>query len=536
MNDPLFLAHLIDRFSPGAIAFVVMENGQANSRLTLKDLSELDVPIVTHDVTQVVECFRYSDTPLPANLVEIGDALKFRSQLSRDQGGEPQWSVWKAASELFDKHGDAKLLSQLQDAKLDPPSRGQVVSLLSSACSALEKLWQQLVVDLEQVGERVRFCEYEMRIQQIFHYRQYFGIRVNENLLQEHIDSAKRDKFSAFRKLAACMGMNPTGMPLASIVQKLKRTDASHLVEFADLQLLEDYIELASARSKTASLLLEYTKAERDLKVLLKVRTNDDRIHPKFQCHGTITSRILVADPGLQQLRRKFRDILLPESGKTLIYLDFAQFEPGILASMSNDGELIAAYNSADLYTALSVAVFGTEEHRTLAKRVFLSFCFGMSLTGIAKLLAGAEGTAADRDRYAKIIDAYFSKFPAISVFRREKEAELQREGKVGTLLGNFRARRGSSELSPKERRWSLSQAVQGTASLIFKDALLRIQSDFGNEAILLPMHDAVLLQASDSPDEQSHVRETAKRRMEQAFVHWCPQVSPKISYGGFVN
>ena len=82
------------------------------------------------------------------------------------------------------------------------------------------------------------------------------------------------------------------------------------------------------------------------------------------------------------------------------------------------------------------------------------------------------------------------------------------------------------------EHRWALSQKVQGTASLIFKEALLGLSNEFGHNAILLPMHDAVLLQFERGHTQENKLK--AKQIMIEAMQHRCPGVRPRVIPSAF--
>ena len=147
---------------------------------------------------------------------------------------------------------------------------------------------------------------------------------------------------------------------------------------------LREAFKLASEKSRFAKSFLEYFDAARDESVLRQTVGVHERLFPTFNTIGTVSGRILVSDPYLQQLWRPFRRLLSADAGKRLAYLDYSQFEPGILASLSNDAQLIDACNRGDFYTALSEKVFHTEGKSSISKRMFLAFCYGMSANNIS--------------------------------------------------------------------------------------------------------------------------------------------------------
>jgi DNA polymerase I-like protein with 3'-5' exonuclease and polymerase domains len=243
---------------------------------------------------------------------------------------------------------------------------------------------------------------------------------------------------------------------------------------------------------------------------------------------GTVTGRILVSEPFLQQLRRRFRGVVEADSGKILIYLDYRQFEPGIMADLSGDPQFIEAYNSADLYSSLSQAVFEDEDHRSLCKRVFLSFCYGMPRSGLATLLLGKSPENGERETLEAKLQQFFDRYPGLEKLRSDLQHRLRQDGFVASLWGNRRYRLASGVLTPEERRWSLSQRIQGTAALIFKEALVDIADTLGPECIVLPMHDAILLQFPSSNAVES--KAMAANIMAAKFQTRCPAITPKIS------
>ena len=233
--------------------------------------------------------------------------------------------------------------------------------------------------------------------------------------------------------------------------------------------------------------------------------------------------------------QRKYRSVVIPDKGFALTYLDFRQFEPVVLAGLSEDKALIDAYNSEDLYVALAGALFGTNAPptaRDLCKRMFLGFCYGMSEEHIARVVAGPRASDKDRAEMLDRVLAFFARFECLGEFKRTTEQKLLTDGYIETSFGNRRYRSSDGKLKPVERRWAISQVIQGTASLIFKEAVEELAHQFEKSSILLPMHDAVLMQFEvGTVDERSS---QASEIMQAAFSKRFPQVVPKVSIESF--
>jgi DNA polymerase I-like protein with 3'-5' exonuclease and polymerase domains len=118
--------------------------------------------------------------------------------------------------------------------------------------------------------------------------------------------------------------------------------------------------------------------------------------------------------------------------------------------------------------------------------------------------------------------------------YRRKAQSDLEQSGYVSSALGNRRNRLSSGRLAPKEQQWALAQQIQGTASLIFKDSIIQISKLIGSENILLPMHDAILIQCTEL--EAGILREAISNLMKDSFLRWCPGVRPRVSIAAYAS
>ncbi len=367
----------------------------------------------------------------------------------------------------------------------------------------------------------------EVPIQQVFWYRQLNGIALVREEWDRLKQRVKHEKYTAYLELAQVLGMSPSSLNFRNIADHLDGTDAEFLKDYGKSAYLEECFAIAQDESKFAKSFLSYMRARRDENTLIRVGVGEERVYPMFDCFGTVTGRIVVSDPTLQSLHRSHRGIVGADAGKVLLYCDFAQFEPGILASIANDSEFIQAYNTRDLYRELSQYLFANHSQRKEAKRVFLSYIYGMPPGGIARLLCGPTPDENTIEKYKSQIEGFFHRFLGLPSLRQRVLDELQNAGKISSLFGNHRRRTTTDRLTAKEQQWALSQLIQGTASLIFKEALLGIVASLGPESILLPMHDAILMQIA--PNEVERARSQVVSIMEAAFLKWCPQINVRV-------
>jgi DNA polymerase I-like protein with 3'-5' exonuclease and polymerase domains len=255
------------------------------------------------------------------------------------------------------------------------------------------------------------------------------------------------------------------------------------------------------------------------------------RVHPTFDGIGTVTARALVKAPLLQQLKKSSRNILLPDDGKSFLYADYAQFEPGILAYLCNDEQLIRNYNAEDIYAGLSKELFGNIDNRKLCKIIFLAFMYGMSPDNLKHLIKVFHNDQSI-DKSAELT-AFFSKYNGLIPYKLKLEKQALQTKRVESLLGNHRkiVNNTANTLRNVEKRWLLSQRIQGTASLILKSAILGVVKD-EEISYLFPMHDAALFQV---PTEKKKEKQMfIEQQFKEAFCRYLPGLIPRITFESF--
>ena len=245
---------------------------------------------------------------------------------------------------------------------------------------------------------------------------------------------------------------------------------------------------------------------QQDLESLLYIISRwggEQRTYPTYLGFGTITSRIIMREPSLQNLRKVNRDVIIPDLGMKLLYIDYSQFEAGILASLSDDEDMIALYNS-DIYKDLANNILGDESKRDEAKIIFYRYMYGDKTLSLK----------------AK---SYFHKFKKLESFRKLISLEIINDKKTGTINGNFRCPKDDDD--DDEIVWFLSHKIQATASLIYKNALIQVYNNFFNGIeFLVPMHDGTLYQINEIEYDK------IKKEIEDIYIGEFKKICPKIN------
>ena len=535
MTEVSFLAYVPDPFAVQASRFLIRKRSGECLHVNARELSEFPTHLLTYDMPGLIDDLRRLNHAPPAHVLDIGDALRLLVGRSKDEGGERLWNIWPVLKRQFVDKTDADLFERLALSRESRPDSDELSRLLEAAGEALADVWGSLESRLKQQGEYDRLITVEWPLQSAFAYRQFRGVRVDAPAAGTLLERISAEKYAAYRRVAEHLNRSPTALNYWNIQPYLADTDVAFLMDLDPGGQLQSAFEMAAVSSPFADAFVSLMKAGRDAGIVRRALGGSDRLFPIFHVLGTISGRILVSDPYLQQLRRAYRSLIAPEQHHRLIYLDYAQFEPGVLAGLSGDTKLINAYNQGDLYAALAEVLFGDAVQRPVAKRVFLAFSYGMTPDRIAIMLAG-DAAANERVAYAAKITAFFEAFPDLAGFRASQQDALLANGYVASLFGNRRLRTAKGQhLSLKEQRWALNQPVQSTASLIFKEALNAIIAEFGVEPVVLPVHDAVLLQFPEDEDFDSHTQRASEIMVER-FAHRFPGVKAKIKAGAFAE
>ena len=256
----------------------------------------------------------------------------------------------------------------------------------------------------------------------------------------------------------------------------------------------------------------------------------DGRIHSTFNQTITATGRISSTEPNLQnipirmELGRLIRKVFVPKDGYVFIDADYSQIELRVLAHMSGDQILIAAYQHAeDIHRITASQVFHTplEEvtdlQRRNAKAVNFGIVYGISSFGLSQDLSI---TRKEAEGY---IASYFETYPGIKTFLDRLVTDAKEKGYAETMFGR---RRPVPELSSSNfmqrsfgERIAMNSPIQGTAADIIKIAMIRVKQRLDREQLksklILQVHDELLIEAA--ADEEEYVKTLLAEEMRHA-------------------
>ncbi|RKS73056.1 DNA polymerase I [Actinomadura pelletieri DSM 43383] len=258
----------------------------------------------------------------------------------------------------------------------------------------------------------------------------------------------------------------------------------------------------------------------------------DGRIHTTFQQTVAATGRLSSIEPNLQVIPirtedgRRIRRAFRPGDGyEALMTADYGQLELRVMAHLSRDPTLLAAFESGeDLHTTMAARVFGvapgavTPDMRRRIKAMSYGLAYGLSAFGLARQLGVPMAEA------RPLMDAYFERLGGVRDYLDHVVAEARVTGHTRTILGR---RRYLPHLTSDDRRrretaerMALNAPVQGSAADIVKIAMLRVDEALTaaglRSRLLLQVHDELVLEIA--PGERAAVAEIVKDRMTTAY------------------
>jgi DNA polymerase-1 len=288
--------------------------------------------------------------------------------------------------------------------------------------------------------------------------------------------------------------------------------------EFEIAQLILDYRKYAKLKST-------YTEA------LPELIDFDERIHTSYNQTVTTTGRLSSSAPNLQNIPvrteegNKIRKAFVPKDKENYLIMsaDYSQIELRLLAHVSKDENLIAAFKSGiDVHTLTASKVFDvpveevTKEMRYKAKAVNFGIVYGQSRYGLAKALKIKP------DEAQQFIDKYFETYPSIREYMADMVALVETQGYVETILG--RKRYLESEINSPNgmirefaKRAAINHPMQGSASDLIKLAMIdfynKLKAEGLKSKLIMQVHDELVVEVAK--DELEHVKDLVLKSME---------------------
>ena len=270
-------------------------------------------------------------------------------------------------------------------------------------------------------------------------------------------------------------------------------------------RLILDYRSLAKLRST-------YTEKLAD-----NVNPRTGRVHTSYGQATAATGRLSSSEPNLQNIPirteegRRIRQAFVAPQGWRIVAADYSQIELRILAHLSGDSGLLAAFHGhQDVHRATAAEVFGVApeavdaNQRRAAKTINFGLMYGMSAFGLARALGIGRGDAQD------YMARYFARYPRVQSYMEEVREQARRDGYVQTMFGRrvhldyIHSRNGAQRAGAE--RAAINAPMQGTAADIIKRAMIAVDAWLADKVqdarMLLQVHDELVFEVRDGAVE----------------------------------
>jgi DNA polymerase-1 len=261
------------------------------------------------------------------------------------------------------------------------------------------------------------------------------------------------------------------------------------------------------------------------------VDENDGRLHTHYMQTVAATGRLSSTNPNLQNIPirtpkgREIRKAFVPKNEEyELLAADYSQIELRIIAALSGDRNMIAAFKEGhDIHAATAAKVYGvamdevSREQRSNAKAVNFGIIYGQSAFGLAQNLG------ISRKEAKSIIDSYFEQYPTIKNYMEQAKVDAKEKGYVETIMKRRRylpdINSNNAIVRGYAERNAINAPIQGSAADIIKIAMIDVYNKMKEEGfasrMLLQVHDELVFDVLKS--EKEEVAKIVKECMENA-------------------
>ncbi len=301
------------------------------------------------------------------------------------------------------------------------------------------------------------------------------------------------------------------------------------LVELAEnyeiAQHIIDYRELDKLRATYAD-------------ALPRMIADDGRIHGALNQAVAATGRLSSTEPNLQnipvrtELGQRIRKAFIPEKGNKLISADYSQLELRILAHITQDANMLAAFkNNEDIHSQTAKLVFGAKDEKELKEKRRLAKIVNFGIAYAVEAFGLSQRVGISRTEAKQVIADYFATYKGIREYMDRTPEEARRQGYIASLFGRRRYFPSINDrnfaVRSRAERESINMPIQGTASDIVKIAMIRVADALKREKLatkmIMQVHDELLFEAPESEIDAAIA--LIKREMESAATLDVPLV-----------
>lgn len=461
---------------------------------------------VAHYLLQPEMRHRLSDIAMSYLNIMLSGAL--------DEGSRRNPYAELPLAEAAKRHAEAsRVVMQLRRVFDEQLSEGGLKSLFND----IELPFVKVLADMELTGVRINVGELAKMSAQL-------TARVNELEQRCYQAAGKTFNVSSPRQVGDVLFDHLKIDPSA----KRTKTGAYSTTE----EILEKYrhshevVDLILKIRSLNKLLATYINALPEL-----INPATGKIHTTYNQTVTATGRISSTNPNLQNIPvrtddgREIRKAFIPDPGCLFMSADYSQIELRLMADMSGDSDMVAAFRAGeDIHRATAAKIYKepieqvTDVQRRNAKTANFGIIYGISAFGLAERLDIPRAEA------KMLIDGYFATYPRVKEYITETIAQAKERGYVTTVMGRKRFLSDINSRNAVVRSYAERNAVnaplQGSAADIIKKAMIDIAREIESRGLrtrmIMQVHDELIFNVA--PEELDEVKSLVERLMMQAY------------------
>ena len=524
----------------GEVYYHLLENEHAYYKTMLSSIFEKENKIVTYNSKQTYK--------FVMQLKMNGRAAIFDLQIAHYLM-QPELS--HALPLLSENYLDYKMI---EEVKKEIPDVDELIRRAVEKVEVYRKLYPIFHKELDDNGLMKLFDEIEMPLAPVLAKMEIAGIHLDTEVLAESSKQLNVEIADLEAKIYELAGEKfNIGSPkqLGEILfEKLRIIENAKLTKTKQYQTGEEILLKLANRHPIVPLILEWrgvTKLKSTyidaLPALVNPRTG--RIHTTFNQTVTSTGRLSSTNPNLQnipirtQRGKDIRKAFTPaQPGSVIMAADYSQIELRIVAAVSGDEEMTAAFREhRDIHAMTAAKVYRvpldqvTSDMRRTAKTVNFGILYGISAFGLAERLYVSQKEARE------LISEYYNSFPKIILYLNDTMEFARAHGYVETLLHRRRYIRdiGSSNaiLRKAAERNAINAPIQGTAADLIKIAMIRVDAELTRRKLkskmILQIHDELVFEVP--ADEIETMKQLVPEIMNAAMTMSVP-LETEVNYG----
>ena len=437
---------------------------------------------------------------------------------------------YKSEEDLLGKGVKKKNFSDIEEDELK--------KYYSFILNSVYKLYEKQIEKIKDYGMENLYYEVELPLVEVLSSMELIGVNIKSEILDEigdDLDKRIEDlKEKIYKESGEEFNINSTKKLSEILFEKMnlpviKKTKTGYSTS-------AEVLEKLVPKAEIASYILDYRQFTKlkstyidGLKELINKKTG--RIHSHFNQTVTSTGRISSTEPNLQNIPirteegRLIRKAFISSDSGKLVDADYSQIELRVLASVSEDKNMINAFNhDEDIHRRTASEVFHVDFDdvtpliRSRAKAVNFGIVYGISDYGLSQNLN------ISRKEAGEYIDNYLNHYQGIQDYMKSIVEKAKKDGYVETLL---KRRRYTPELNAKNfnirsfgERIAINTPIQGSAADIIKIAMVKIYNELKEKnmksKLILQIHDELVVDASE--DEIDQVKDMMIEVMESAI------------------